>query len=151
MTANAVAAAPAILPMASLKKEADVACVYHCDFNDSSRFQQMLVNIGNHYSVYGNPLELQIAIVAHGGGVKFFLETQQSAIWGTETSSPQIIQRISDLAKNGLMVYLCDITFERQKIDRETAYKRDFIKFVPSGVASVAALQSKGFAYIKVG
>ena len=26
-----------------------------------------------------------------------------------------------------------------------------FISFVPSGVATVAALQSKGFAYLKVG
>jgi uncharacterized protein len=48
-------------------------------------------------------------------------------------------------------VYLCNITFERQKIDRELAQKADFIKFVPSGVATLAALQTKGFAYIKVG
>ena len=31
------------------------------------------------------------------------------------------------------------------------AKKDSFLKFVPSGVATVAELQAKGFAYIKVG
>jgi intracellular sulfur oxidation DsrE/DsrF family protein len=145
-------AAPVIHPLASLTKEADVACLYHCDFGDPARFSQMLVNIGNHYSAYGsNPFDLQLCIVAHGAGVKFFLESLDGTPWVDEVTVPKIFERVESLSKNGLMIYLCDITFERQKLDREKARKAPFVKFVPSGVATVAALQSRGYGYMKIG
>jgi uncharacterized protein len=37
------------------------------------------------------------------------------------------------------------------KIDPAKTRKDTFLKFVPSGVATVAELQAKGFAYLKVG
>lgn len=145
-------AAPAILKLAELKKEADVACLYHCDFGDPARFSQMLVNIANHYSVYGsNPFDLQLCIVTHGQGVKFFLESLEGSPWAEEVTVPKIFERVEALSKNGLTVYLCDITFERQKLDRNKARKNAFVQFVPSGVATVAALQAKGFGYMKIG
>ena len=55
------------------------------------------------------------------------------------------------LAKYGVEVYLCKITFERQKLNTALAKDAPYIKLVASGVATVAALQSKGFAYLKVG
>ncbi|MGL4240865.1 MAG: DsrE family protein [Beijerinckiaceae bacterium] len=137
--------------LAGLKKEAEVACLYHCDFGDPPRFVQMIQNISNHYSVYGNPLDLQLAIVAHGQGVKFFLETLDGTSWKDEAMVPQIFPRVSDVAKSGLKVFLCEITFKRLNIDPAKARKDAFISFVPSGVAAVAALQSKGFGYMKIG
>ncbi|MCA0422633.1 MAG: DsrE family protein [Proteobacteria bacterium] len=152
VAASGAIAAPAVLPLSDLRKEADVACLYHCDFGDPARFSQMLVNIANHYSAAGsNPFDLQLAIVAHGAGVKFFLESLEGTAWAEEVTVPQIFSRVAPLAQSGLKVYLCKITFERQKIDMEKARKAPFIQFVPSGVATVAALQSKGFAYIKIG
>ncbi|HRK24212.1 MAG TPA: DsrE family protein [Beijerinckiaceae bacterium] len=145
-------AAPATLALADIKKEADAACLYHCDFGDPARFGQMLVNIGNHFSVYGNnPFDVQLAVVAHGAGIKFFLESLEGTPWAEETTVPKIFERVEALAKSGLKVYLCAITFERQKIARDQARKAGFVQFVPSGVATVAALQGKGFAYLKVG
>ncbi|MGL4728321.1 MAG: DsrE family protein [Bosea sp. (in: a-proteobacteria)] len=138
--------------LAELKKEADVACLYHCDFGQPDRFSQLLTNISNHYSVYGgNPFDVQLCVVAHGAGVKFFLETLEGTPWSDETTVPKIFERVPPLAKLGLKVYLCSITFERQRLDREKARRDDFISFVPSGVATVAAMQAKGFAYIKIG
>jgi uncharacterized protein len=152
LVAEATQAAPSMLKLSDLKKEADVACVYHCDFGDPPRFMQMLNNIGNHYSAYGaNPFDVQIAIVAHSAGVKFFLETLDGTTWKDESMVPKMFERVVDLAKNGLKIYLCDITFQRLNLNRENARKDAFISFVPSGVATVAALQSKGFAYLKVG
>lgn len=149
---GALAQTPAILPMSDIKKEADVACLYHCDFGDAPRFVQMITNISNHYSAVGvDPFALQIALVAHGAGVKFFLETLEGTNWSDEIMVPKIFPTIDSQAMNGLKVYLCNITFERQKIDRNKVRKADWIRFVPSGVATVAALQSKGFAYLKVG
>jgi intracellular sulfur oxidation DsrE/DsrF family protein len=55
------------------------------------------------------------------------------------------------LAKYGVEVYLCKITFKSLKIDLGLTKDVPYIKLVPSGVATVAALQSKGFAYLKVG
>jgi hypothetical protein len=145
-------AAPTALSMKELKKEADVACLYHCDFGDPARFSQMINNIGNHYSVYGaNPFDLQLCIVAHSAGVKFFFETLEGTPWAEETTVPKIFDRIEAQAKNGLKVYLCEITFTRLKLDKAKVRNADFLAFVPSGVAAVAALQGKGFAYLKVG
>ncbi|WP_066720875.1 MULTISPECIES: DsrE family protein [Hyphomicrobiales] len=150
--ASPAIAAPRELKLADLKKEADVACVYHCDFGDPPRFVQMLTNIANHYSAYGaDPFALQLAIVAHGQGVKFFLDSLEETSWRDEVMVPKIFERVEDVAKNGLKVHLCEITFSRLKLDKAKARSAAFISFVPSGVATVAALQSKGFAYMKIG
>ncbi len=153
LTAGSARAAPTILPMSELKKEAEVACLYHCDFGDVPRFTQLLNNIGNHYSAYGSdPFALQLAIVAHSGGVKFFLEKLDETPWKDDAAAiAPLFEKVQNLAKNGLKIYLCDITFERLKLDRANAKVAPFIAFVPSGVATVAALQSKGFGYLKVG
>lgn len=145
-------AGPRELKLADLQKEADVACLYHCDFSDPQRFTQMLTNISNHYSAYGaDPFALQLAVVAHGPGVKFFLESFEGTSWQGEAMELKLHERIEDVAKNGLRIHLCEITFNRLKIDKAKARSAEFISFVPSGVAAVAALQAKGFGYIKVG
>ncbi|MFG1348917.1 DsrE family protein [Xanthobacter autotrophicus] len=135
-----------------IAKEADNACLYHCDFGDPPRFVQMLTNISNHYAAYGaDPFALQLAIVAHGPGVKFFLETLDGTTWRDEVMVPAIFEKVEAVAKNGLRIYLCSITFERLKLDKARARQAPYIAFVPSGVATVGALQNKGFAYIKIG
>ncbi len=112
----------------------------------------MITNISNHYSAYGaDPFDLQLALVVHGPGVKFFLESLEDTNWRDEFMVPKIFPSIESQAKNGLKVYVCSITFERLKLDRTRVRKADWISFVPSGVATVAALQSKGFAYLKIG
>ncbi|WP_284178107.1 DsrE family protein [Rhabdaerophilum sp. SD176] len=144
--------APKQLGLADIRKEADMACLYHCDFGEPQRFSQMINNIGNHYSVYGaNPFDAQICIVAHSAGVKFFFDTVEGTPWAEELTVPKIFERVEAQIKNGLKIYLCAITFERLKLDRAKVRKNDAIAFVPSGVATVAALQGKGFAYLKVG
>ena len=96
-------AAPQTVALAELKKEADVACLYHCDFGEAPRFVQMLTNIANHYSAYGaDPFALQLAIVAHGAGVKFFLDSFEGTSWQGEPAVPEIRERLDSLAKNGL-------------------------------------------------
>jgi intracellular sulfur oxidation DsrE/DsrF family protein len=152
LVAASAHAAPAQLAMTDLKKEADVACLYHCDYGDHARFDQTLNNISNHYSVYGaDPFALQLVMVAHGPGVKFFLSSLDGSPWKAETIDPKVFDRVKDLAKNGLKVHLCEITFQRNNLDKAKVRDAPFISFVPSGVATVAVLQSKGFAYLKVG
>lgn len=152
LVAASAHAAPQALSMKDLKKEADVACLYHCDYGEPARFAQTLNNIANHYSAYGaDPFGLQLVVVAHSVAVKFFFSTFEGTPWKDEAIDPKTFERAADLAKNGLKVYLCEITFQRLKLDKAKVHDAPFISFVPSGVATVAALQSKGFAYMKIG
>jgi len=146
-------AAPKELDLAGMKKETEVACLYHCDFGDDKRYSDMLRNINNHLSVYNfDPLSTKIVIVAHSVGIKYHLKTLAGTPWEKHpTIDPELEKRMDALAKYGVDVYLCKITFDRQKLDTALAKDAPYIKLVPSGVATVAALQSKGFAYLKVG
>ena len=141
-----------MLDMKTVKKDTDIACLYHCDFGDPARVGQMITNIDNHLSVYDyDPFKAKIVIVAHGQGIKPFLDNLEGTPWAKETPDPALFERFKTLAKLGVEVYLCRITFKRNKIDEEKARNDAFIKLVPSGVATVAELQMKGFAYLKVG
>jgi intracellular sulfur oxidation DsrE/DsrF family protein len=152
LTATSLSANPAKLDLGQLKKDTDVACLYHCDFGDQQRFSQMLTNINNHLSVYEfDTLRVKIVVVAHGAGLKFFLEDLSDTPWAKDSINPELYKRFTGLSKFGVEGYLCEITYKRQKIDMAKTRKDSFLKFVPSGVATVAALQGKGYAYLKVG
>jgi intracellular sulfur oxidation DsrE/DsrF family protein len=143
---------PAALDLGKLKKETDIACLYHCDFGDPQRFSQMLQNMLNHFSAYEfDPFKLKLVVVAHGAGLKFFLDDLSGTPWEKETINPEIYKRFVGLTKYGVEGYLCRITYKRLNIDLAKTRKDAFLKFVASGVATVAELQAKGFGYIKVG
>ena len=150
--ATSALAAPAALDMASIKKDTDIACLYHCDFGDPRRFSQMLQNMNNHYSAYEfDNFKLKLVVVAHAAGIKFFLNDLSGTPWENDKIDPEIYQRFVGLTKYGVEAYLCQITYKRLKLDFAKTRKDPFLKFVPSGVATVAELQGKGFAYMKIG
>jgi intracellular sulfur oxidation DsrE/DsrF family protein len=152
LTATQLAAAPTKLDLASLKKDTDIACLYHCDFGDPKRFGQLLTNMNNHLSVYEfDTMRVKLVLVTHGAGVKFFLDDLSGTPCANDTAATELYTRFAGLAKFGIEAYLCEITFKRNKIDLAKAKKDSFLKFVPSGVATVAELQAKGYGYIKVG
>jgi intracellular sulfur oxidation DsrE/DsrF family protein len=143
---------PVELDLNKLKKETDIACLYHCDFGDPQRFSQMLQNMLNHYSAYEfDPFKLKLVVVVHGGGLKYFLDDLSGTPWEKETINPDLYKRFVGLTKYGVEGYLCQITYKRLNIDPAKTKKDAFLKFVPSGVATVAELQAKGFGYLKVG
>ena len=152
LAATTARANPGELDLDKLKVDTDIACLYHCDFGDPQRFSQLLQNMLNHYSAYEfDSFKLKLVIVAHAAGIKFFLEDRAGTPWEKDTIDPEIYQRFVGLAKYGAEAYLCQITYKRLNIDPAKTRKDAFLKFVPSGVATVAELQRKGFAYIKVG
>jgi hypothetical protein len=154
MVAAATAkAGPAELKLTDLRKEAEVSCLYHCDFADEKRYDALLRNIHNHLSVYNfDPLSTKIVIVAHGPGIRYHLKDVADTPWEKlPPLDPDLEKRLKGLGQYGVEVYLCKITFQRMKIDLGRVKDEPYIRIVPSGVATVAALQSKGFAYLKVG
>jgi intracellular sulfur oxidation DsrE/DsrF family protein len=151
-SSQGVRANPAALDLASYKKDTDVACLYHCDFGDPQRFSQMLQNMLNHFSAYDfDTFKLKLVMVAHGAGLKFFLEDRTGTPWEKDTIDPELYKRFVGLTKYGAEAFLCQITYKRFNIDPAKTRKDEFLRFVPSGVATVAELQGKGFAYLKVG
>jgi intracellular sulfur oxidation DsrE/DsrF family protein len=149
---TAAQANPVPLDLNALKKDTDIACLYHCDFGDPQRFSQMLNNMNNHYSAYEfDNFKLKLVTVVHSAGIKFFLDDRTGTPWEKDNIDPEIYKRFVGLTKYGVEAYLCQITYKRLKIDPAKTKKDSFLKFVPSGVATVAELQAKGFAYIKVG
>ena len=152
LAASRVAAAPDKLDLSSLKKDTDIACLYHCDFGDPKRFGQLLTNMNNHLSVYEfDNMRVKLVIVTHGAGVQFFLDDLTGTPWADNKIDPELYKRFTGLTKFGVEAYLCEITYKRQNIDMAKTKTDSFLKFVPSGVATVAELQTKGFAYLKVG
>jgi uncharacterized protein len=152
LAASGLKAAPQTLDLASVKKETDFACLYHCDFGDPRRFSQMLRNMHNHYSAYDfDPFKLKLVTVVHSTGLKFFLEDLSGTPFEKETIDPDLYKRFVGLTKFGVEAYLCQIAFKQQNIDPAKTRKDPFLKLVPSGVATVAELQSRGFGYLKVG
>lgn len=152
LSASRAMAAPGKLDPSTLKKDTDVACLYHCDFGDPQRFSQMLTNMNNHLSVYEfDTMKVKLVLVTHGAGVKFFLDDLTGSPWANDKVDPELYKRFVGLTKFGVEAYLCEITFKRNKMDMAKAKQDSFLKFVPSGVAAVAELQGKGFAYLKVG
>jgi intracellular sulfur oxidation DsrE/DsrF family protein len=157
LAAPVIAAAPAaaqqsIIKLQDLKKDTELACLYHCDFGDQKRLNQMAGNINNHLSIYEfDPFKLKIVVVAHGQGIKPFLTDLEGTSWASEKLDPNLFARFAGLSKYGVEVFLCNITFKNNKIDLSKARTEPWIKIVPSGVATVAELQRKGFAYLKVG
>ena len=83
--------------------------------------------------------------------LKFFLEDRTGTPWEKETIDPELYKRFVGLTKYGAEGFLCQITYKRLNIDPTKTRKDAFLRFVPSGVAAVAELQTKGFAYLKVG
>jgi uncharacterized protein len=152
LAATRAAAAPGTLDLAGLKKEAENACVYHCDFGDPARFSTLLRNMNNHLSVYEfDPFRIKLVIVAHAAGLKFFLADRSGTPWEKDTIDPELFQRFVGLAKFGVEAYLCQITYKTNDIDPAKTHDHPALKFTPSGVVTAATLQSKGFAYLKVG
>ena len=88
---NAVLATPQTIDMADLRKDADVACVYHCDFGDPGRVGQMITNINDRLSIYDHdPFRIKIVVVAHGQGIKPFLNNLEGTPWSKDAVSPDL-------------------------------------------------------------
>jgi intracellular sulfur oxidation DsrE/DsrF family protein len=111
--------------------------VYHV--NDAVNATAALRNISNHLEV--NP-KAKIVVVTHAQGVDFLMEGARD-----KNGNPYNVQ-VETLAAQGVTFDVCEITLRNRKLDRKQFIPESV--FVPSGVAELAKLQSRGgYAYIK--
>ena len=114
--------------------------VYHINYNDEKQLNGALGNAKNHIAAIGKD-KLDMKIVMHGPGVDLL------KIANTDLG---VQQKVILLKKDGVDFEVCKNTLVNKKIN----YKDDLFDvsekdIVPSGVAEVATLQQKGYAYIK--
>jgi hypothetical protein len=103
-------------------------------------FESPLGNVANHVKAFG-PNPFQLRVVLNGDGV---------ALLHRAKSEASLQQRVDALRAKGVVFEVCYNTLRERRIDPDAdlyGVKREDI--VSSGVAEVAALQAKGFIYMK--
>ncbi len=114
--------------------------VYHINYNDQKQLTAALGNAKNHIAAIGKD-KIDMKIVMHGNGVDLLK---------IANTNLDMQQKVINLKKDGVDFEVCKNTLVGKKIN----YKSDLFDvsekdIVPSGVAEVAILQHKGYAYIK--
>lgn len=123
---------------AQQKPEAPVRVVYHFS-EGQAQASRGLEYIRNHLEA--DP-KVQIVVVTHALGVDFLMKGAKSA------KGNPFQDAVEDLDLQGVKFRVCDITLRERGLTREQFLP--LVRFVPSGVAEIARLQSReGYAYLK--
>jgi intracellular sulfur oxidation DsrE/DsrF family protein len=114
--------------------------VYHINYDDQKRLNATLRNIQNHINAVGKE-NLDLRVVLHGKGVTLLVYAKEDLV---------LQEQIDKLKAQGIKFNICENTLRGRKLD----YKKDLFEvteqdIVPSGVAEIAALQAKGYVYLK--
>jgi uncharacterized protein len=125
---------------ASMSGDSKQKVVYHINYNDEAQLKAALGNVKNHIDAVGQD-KIEIIVVMHGNGVDLLK---------IANTNLDMQQKVIDLKKDGVAFEVCNNTLVKKKIN----YKNDLFDvsqkdIVPSGVAELAILQQKGYAYIK--
>lgn len=142
-------ASPNRIKPENIQKETDFSVVYHCDFPQEARFNQMINYITNQINYYNaDPTKIKIIVVCIGPGVKFLLKSLMNSPWDKEElDTKKHIAKAKDLTVYGVEFWICNNTIKNFNLKEEDF--PDFCKIVPAGVVAITELQTKGFAYIK--
>ncbi len=122
--------------------------VYHINYDDTKTLNAALGNIKNHINAVckqGDTTpckdKLDLRVVMHGNGLGLLAQANTDL---------DMQQKVIGLKKQGVAFAVCKNTLVGKKIN----YKNDLFDvsekdIVPSGVAELAILQNKGYAYVK--
>ncbi len=125
--------------------------VYHINYDDPKTQAGALRNMQNHINAVGSE-NLDFKVVMHGKGLSLLLTPD--AVTNTKlkygNASDQMQAKIAGLKDQGVSFQVCANTLKGKKISYEDdLYDVDKADIVPSGVAELARLQTKGYTYIK--
>ncbi len=114
--------------------------VYHLNYDNPKRQKGMLRNINNHIKAVGAK-KLDLRVVMHGKGYTMLKFANNDL---------QLQNTIIKLKDKGVKFQLCANTIRGKKLDINKLFGYNpSTDMVPSGVAEIAKLQKKGFAYIR--
>jgi uncharacterized protein len=110
--------------------------VYHFNSNDAKLLFNLLGNIQHHSKAVGGDSDIRLVI--HNDGV-----------WTLQNPSAEIQKRLDDLRSRKIVISICNTSLKGRDIDWHSLYGVAENDIVQSGVAELADLQMRGFAYIK--
>ncbi len=111
--------------------------VYQLNTGDEQEQLQVLRNANNHVQIIGKEhIDLHLVVFASGISV-------------LQSNDEKITQAIDKLRQQGVKIAVCNNTLKAKNIDWHTLYQVKESDIVPAGVAELAYLQQKGFAYIR--
>lgn len=114
--------------------------VYHLNSDDAKHQMAFMQNVQNHINAVGKE-NLDLRVVMHGPGITLMQNAK---------ANEDVKSRVDNLKLQGIAFNICANTLKAKKVD----YKKDMYDvsekdIVPSGVAEIAILQTKGYAYVK--
>ncbi|OGI46048.1 MAG: hypothetical protein A2151_09660 [Candidatus Muproteobacteria bacterium RBG_16_65_34] len=114
--------------------------VYHLNVDDPAQLKATVQNVQNHINAVGQE-NLDLRVVMHGNGIALLQQANNDA---------DMQSKVINLKKQGIHFNVCANTLKGKKLN----YKNDLFDvseqdIVPSGVAEIAALQAKGYSYVK--
>ncbi|MCB1791628.1 MAG: DsrE family protein [Gammaproteobacteria bacterium] len=126
--------------------------VYHVNYDDPKQQTGALRNIQNHINAVGKD-NLDLRVVMHGNGLSLVLLPEalgHTKGFKTANADPQRQAAIDNLKVQGVKFEICANTVKGRNVNpSEDLYDFSESDIVPSGVAELAELQTKGFTYIK--
>lgn len=118
--------------------------VYH--INDVHAAAGAFRNAKNHLNALGDK-NIELIVVTHGGGAFALVD---GAMGQKDKKTDKVYNfndQIAELANRGVKFQICANTIRGKKIDKNLI--NEHAEVVPSGVAELAHLQSKGYIYVK--
>ncbi len=126
--------------------------VYHINYDDPNTQVAALRNIQNHINAVGAE-NLELKVVLHGNGLALLIYPDSLAKLNKfkhANATDEMTARIDGLKSQGVSFHICGNTLKGRNVDLATdLYDADAADVVPSGVAELAYLQSRGYTYIK--
>ncbi len=125
--------------------------VYHINDADPRVQRAALTNIQNHIDAVGVD-NLELKVVLHGDGLSLLLEPDslpQLPKFSRANADLQMTARIDTLKGQGVRFAVCRKTLQARDAKQSDLYDVADEDVVPSGVAELAHLQGRGFAYVK--
>ena len=113
--------------------------VYHVNYADDNRYRAMLGNIQNHINGVGLD-KVEIQVVMHGPGIDLLQRAHTDEV---------IQSRIMNLKGQGVEFKICANTLVGRNVNVGQLFDASQADIVPSGVAEIAALQQRGFVYLR--
>jgi len=113
--------------------------VYHVNYGDLKRQKGALRNAQNHINAVGKD-KIDLRVVMHGGGFSMLTAANKDL---------ELQNKIVSLKEQGVKFQMCANTIRGKKLDKKQLFGLQDSDIVPSGVAEIAALQAKGYAYVK--
>lgn len=125
--------------------------VYHINYDNPKQQAGALRNIQNHINAVGKD-NLEAKVILHGNGVSLLLDPESltKTKLKNANANEQMEAKITGLKDQGVSFNVCANTLKGKNINFEDDLY-DVLKsdIVQSGVAELAVLQGKGYAYIK--